>query len=302
MKPYNGIKKKTGFNIKDLSPVDTVTILYLVATTLYMLLGANSLENLFPHFAIRVAIIFFIGLLIWLNNNYENNFLHFVKTIYPLFFLSFFYAETSYMKNIIFQKNLDVYAVALEQMFWKCQPSIEFSKTMSQAWFSELMSLCYFSYYLITIVGLICIYFFNRKKINKSIFIVACSFYMYYLIYALFPIVGPQFYFKNLSTENETLYFFGKLMRNILENFEEPTGAFPSSHVGIAIIMSYISFKYLKAFFYISLPFVIGICFATVYLKAHYLIDVVAALVTVPVFVFFSKKMYLFLKNKLEKN
>ena len=86
-------------------------------------------------------------------------------------------------------------------------------------------------------------------------------------------------------------------MHYILINAEEPTGAFPSSHVGIALILSYVAYKHQKTLFYFCLPFAIGICFATVYLKAHYLVDVLAAIITVPIFIYLSGYVY----NKLLK-
>jgi membrane-associated phospholipid phosphatase len=121
---------------------------------------------------------------------------------------------------------------------------------------------------------------------------VVFSFYLYYVIYAILPVAGPQYYFDTIANEPIPPYFFGKIMHHILLNVEQPTGAFPSSHVGLAIILNYIAFKHLKTLFYISLPFVIGICFATVYLKAHYAVDVLAALISAPIFIWISSLVY----------
>jgi membrane-associated phospholipid phosphatase len=92
-------------------------------------------------------------------------------------------------------------------------------------------------------------------------------------------------------------------MHSILFNVEKPTGAFPSSHVGLAIILSYLAYKHHKKLFYITLPFVTGICFATVYLKEHYVIDVLAAFLIAPVFVYTGNFVYnrLLLLNIPEK-
>jgi membrane-associated phospholipid phosphatase len=42
----------------------------------------------------------------------------------------------------------------------------------------------------------------------------------------------------------------------------------------------------------VVLPFVIGICFATVYLKAHYLVDVIGGMLSVPVFILLTDGLY----------
>jgi membrane-associated phospholipid phosphatase len=283
--------QKTSFQLlKALSPLDIVTIFYIVISTLYMCIGASKLQDMAFHILVRVAILGLIGLLAFLNHRYSNGFMSFIKNLYPLIFISFFYTETSYLKNIFIGTNLDAQVAHLESYLWGCQPSILFSENVPQPWFCELMNICYFSYYLITSGVCLAIYFKNRAESYESIFIVICSFYLYYIVFALIPVAGPQFFFE--FTEAEPPYLFGKIMHYILINAEEPTGAFPSSHVGVSLVLSYIAFKHQKMVFYISLPFVIGICFATVYLKAHYLVDVIGAFISVPIFIAISTYLY----------
>ena len=273
-----------------LIPLDIVTLFYVLFSAVYICFGVSSLENITSHFIIRLIIIVLIFLLAHLYQKFPNKLISFFRFLYPMLFLGFFYTETSYMKNIIFEKNFDALFCDIESGLWGCQPSIEFEKTMPHAWFNELMNLFYFSYYLITIVVCFIIYFKNREHSFKSVFVVIFSFYLYYIIFAIFPVAGPQFHLGN--SEAEPHYFFGKIMHYILMNVEEPTGAFPSSHVGIALILSYQAFLHQKKLFYFSLPFVIGICFATVYLRAHYLVDVVTAFISVPVFIFIGNLVY----------
>jgi membrane-associated phospholipid phosphatase len=277
-----------------LSPLDIATLFYILFSTIYICLGAAYLENISSHILIRVLIVILIAVLTFLNKKYPSKIVSFFKNLYPLIFLGYFYTETSYMKNILFTKNLDEIFADLELFLWGCQPSIEFSITMPHGWFNEVMNLCYFSYYLLTTLICFVIYFKNRLESYKSIFVVIFSFYLYYIVFDLFPVAGPQYHFGH--SETEPPYFFGKIMHYIIINAEEPTGAFPSSHVGIALILSYVAFLHQKRLFYLSLPFVIGICFATVYLKAHYLVDVLAGIMSVPLFIFISNLVY----NKLE--
>jgi membrane-associated phospholipid phosphatase len=260
-----------------------------------MCFGLHFLVDTMPHFVGRIIIVSFIFILAYLNQTHSGKFILFARNFYPLFFLSFFYAETGYLKNIILNDNLDFYFAGIDQAIWGFQPSLQFSKAMSQGWFNELMNISYFSYYAITVVICVALYRSNKQLSYKPIFIVVFSFYMYYIIFDVFPVTGPQYYFDTMAKEPTPPYFFGKIMRYLLLEYEKPTGAFPSSHVGLALIVSYISFKNKKSMFYYSLPFVIGICFATVYLKAHYAIDVIGAVVTAPIFIIISGSVY----NKL---
>ena len=257
-----------------------------------MCFGLSYLEDPMPHFVGRIVILLFIFITAHLNQKHSGKFILFARNFYPLFLLSFFYAETGYMKNIILSENLDAYFSGIDQAIWGFQPSLQFSKAMSQDWFNELMNISYFSYYAITVVICIALYTRNKQLSFKPIFIVVFSFYMYYMTYDILPVTGPQYYFDTMAKEPTPPYFFGKIMRYLLLEYEKPTGAFPSSHVGLALILSCIAFKDHKTMFYVSLPFVIGICFATVYLKAHYAIDVLGALITVPIFIVISGFVY----------
>ncbi|MGZ4038496.1 MAG: phosphatase PAP2 family protein, partial [Bacteroidia bacterium] len=225
-------------------------------------------------------------------------FVSLLRSLYPIFMLSYFYTETNYLRNIVFAGNFDAQVSSLEEQIFHCQPSLRFCMAVPQKWFNELMNICYFSYYLITAIACFGLYFYNRSDSYRGIFIVIFSFYMYYLIYDLFPVVGPQFYFSPEQAYLERPYLFGRIMGYLIATIEEPTGAFPSSHVGIALILSWVSYKYVRKLFWFIFPFAFGICFATVYLKAHYLLDVIGGLITVPLFIFISNSVYTWLTRK----
>ena len=74
---------------------------------------------------------------------------------------------------------------------------------------------------------------------------------------------------------------------------ERPTAAFPSSHVGIATICMLLAWRTKnKMLLFILLPFYVFLCMATVYIQAHYAIDVIAGLITGVAFYFIFKWLY----------
>ncbi len=287
------IKKASHTFLKYLTPLDFASIFYVVFSGAYLFFGRERLINVQEHFYIRLLLLIVIISLLTFSVKYpKNKMIIFFRGIYPIFFISFFYTETSSLKNILFHNNLDVFFYNAEQNLWHCQPSIAFSKFMNDAWFNEIMNLCYFSYYIIIIITCILLFMKNTLPAQKAIFTVFFSFYLYYIIFDILPVAGPQYYAVNLNSEPLPPYFFGKIMHQILINIEKPTGAFPSSHVGIACIIAYVFFKQFKKIFFIILPFVIGICFATVYLKAHYLVDVIAGVFSAFLFILISEYVF----------
>lgn len=175
--------------LANLTPLDIGTIFYLVLSGLYICIGISQVDNALPHLISRVALIGMIYMLAYVDENYPGKLISITRNLYPLVFLSFFYAETGFMKNIIIADNLDAYFSNIDQSIWGFQPSLEFCKAMPQGWFNEIMNTAYFSYYLITAVVCVTIYINEREQSYKAIFIVCFSFYLYYIIFDVLPVV-----------------------------------------------------------------------------------------------------------------
>lgn len=188
--------------------------------------------------------------------------------------LSGLYKETASL-NQLFLPALDETLVAWDEYLFGFQPSVEFSKSMSSAWFSELMFMGYFWYYLMPLWVLFIIYKKNKQKISEFGFLLIASFITYYLFFITNPAFGPQFYFSKPFSEIEAQGLFGNLVKIIQKNGEAPTAAFPSSHIGISWVVLIWLFYNFRNYILLFLPFVILLMFSTVYIKAHYAVDAI---------------------------
>ena len=74
-------------------------------------------------------------------------------------------------------------------------------------------------------------------------------------------------------------------MALIYDVFEAPGAAFPSSHVAASICTVWFSFRYRPRIRHVHLVTVVLLCLSTVYCRYHYVIDVLAGLLTVAVLV-----------------
>jgi membrane-associated phospholipid phosphatase len=78
-------------------------------------------------------------------------------------------------------------------------------------------------------------------------------------------------------------------------------GAFPSSHVAVALTISLISFRYFKYFAWILFVNTIFLSISTVFCHYHYFIDVIGGVIYGLLMYGVSELMYS-LKNKLNTN
>ncbi len=273
-----------------LLPVDKVLIIYTLFTGLILIIGSvKELNNPLPHFLARIVVITFILFISQIKNEKvtSNLFFKLVRYFYPLALLASIYKETGYLNNVFFD-FFDPFFADLEFKIFHFQPSLVFSHSFSWQWFSELMYMGYFSFYLIVFGLVFLVYLKNEKDGIKVMALIMISFFTYYLVFIFLPVKGPQFYFSpeelNLSGQG---FFYG-LVRLAQEVGETQTGAFPSSHVGVSFISLVLSYRYAHKVF----PLILFLCMflwpATVYIQAHYLIDVIAGFITAPFVLEFS--------------
>ncbi len=220
-----------------------------------------------------------------------------VRVVVQMLLLSLWYPDT-YEFNRMFV-NLDHLFAGWEQTLFGCQPSLLFAKACPHPVFSELMDLGYASYY--PMIGAVTFFYFlcRYDRFHRAAFIILASFFIYYVIYIFLPVTGPQYYypaaglgniaagvFPELGHHFHTLreamtspgYEDGIFYQMVVEAHnagERPTAAFPSSHVGVTTILMILAWKApSRGLFYVLLPLYVLMCFATVYIYAHYAIDV----------------------------
>jgi membrane-associated phospholipid phosphatase len=91
---------------------------------------------------------------------------------------------------------------------------------------------------------------------------------------AEFPEMGNYFVEHTEVLPIDVRGIFSQWVLDAQEIGERPTAAFPSSHVGIATVLMILAIQARnKILFFALLPLYLLLCVATVYLKAHYVID-----------------------------
>ena len=238
-----------------------------------------------------------------------------VRIVGQMSFLGWWYPDTYELNRLL--PNLDHVFADLEQQVFSCQPSLLFAQKVPYGWFSELMCLGYISYFpLIAAVSLY--YYFQRyQDFLMATFVIIASFFAYYFIFVLLPVTGPQFYYLAVGTEkiaagvfpnigdwflthSERMAapgwsdgFFYHLLDLTHDAGERPTAAFPSSHVGVTTLLMMLALRTRSRHLLFSiLPFYVLMCFSTVYIYAHYAIDVLAGLVTGVAFYYLLCHLY----------
>ncbi|MGE5356795.1 MAG: phosphatase PAP2 family protein [Deltaproteobacteria bacterium] len=273
------------------NPADYATILYAIITSLWILIFFNKIEDSFEKIVFRIGVILLIVLIFNIKSIKYNDILDFIKISYSSFLLVYWYRETASLNTFVFDP-FDHYLFSIDQRIFGFQPSVEFSARYGSPIWSEIMYYGYFSYYFINMLAIL-LYFFKKKaSVHKTVFIVIFSFIIYYIVFIIFPSYGPQFYLPYELRSVPNGFLLQQEIRYLLSNAEVRTGAFPSSHVGLALIFMILIFKISKKVFWVILPVSLILMASTVYIKAHYFIDVIAGLISGFMFYYISYYLY----------
>jgi membrane-associated phospholipid phosphatase len=289
--------------MKNYTFVDYATQGYLLVVALLVLIFHNERAPLgFYLVGAHGAAVLLIHALIRFHASHRpGRFVEFLRYFYPILLFTGFYRETGALHHMFFAGFLDPWLIRLEQGLFGIQPSLEFMEFLPYLAVSELFYTAYFSYYIM-IVGIgIALYIRNRNQFFHYISVISFVFYVCYLTYIVLPVVGPRAFYAgatgfelsaDVRPEEIPPYPeavqkgpFYQVMRSIYHHLEAPGAAFPSSHVAIAIVTVWFSFRYLPRIRYLHLTDVILLCLSTVYCRYHYVVDVVAGMATAAVLV-----------------
>lgn len=285
--------------IRGLLAVEWIAIGYMLFTLLLMAFMWTKVVNpstmLWGRFHFLMA-----TLAMWLVYRlYPCRLTVFLRVLVQMLFLSWWYPDTYELNRLL--PNLDHVFAQWEQSLFGCQPSLLFSQKVTWAWFSELMCLGYVSYFPLMLLVYLYYFFQRYQEFHLAALAILGSFFVYYVIFVLVPVTGPQFYYLAAGTENIAAGVFPNLGDWFLthsermaapgwsEGFwyhmldlthdagERPTAAFPSSHVGITTVVVLLALR-TRSWRLVAavVPFYVLMCLSTVYIYAHYVIDVLA--------------------------
>ena len=120
-----------------------------------------------------------------------------------------------------------------------------------------------------------------------------------YIYFILFPSAGPKFHFPEATSTHFPGYLIMPILTFIVEHGAVANGAFPSSHVAMGTVILLCAFEFHRKIFLLYLPIVIALYFATVYIQAHYAVDVFAGIAVGVTFYLVADTFRDFLERRL---
>ena len=297
---------------KGLLPIEWLTVGYVAFTSLLMLVFGGRMSNITGMLILRAAALCVVCLGWYLNKKFALQGIYMLRIACLVGLLAFWYPDLYEVSRIF--PNADHVFASLEQSTFGCQPALLFSQSCTSRFLSECFYMGYLFYFPMIAILLVYYFFTRHSDFERTATILLGAFFTYYLVFLFLPVAGPQYYFNAIGPDTAAAGTFPAvgmwfdanttmmdppgwkdgLFYNLLEvirHSERPVASFPSSHVGISTIVIFFAFKSRsKGLLSVLLPLWILLCCATVFIRAHYLVDVIAGFATAPlVFLLLNK-------------
>jgi membrane-associated phospholipid phosphatase len=180
----------------------------------------------------------------------------------------------------LYTSTFDAFLIAVDLAIFGVHPTVWMERLISPT-LSALLQFAYISYYFIPLMlGSVLIARDRFEEFEEVLFGILLCFYLSYVGYLLVPAIGPRFTLNHLQTGDLQFSPFIKSIQETLNGFEKnKTDAFPSGHTAVSLMSLYYAWKEReKKLFAVFIPVVTGLIISTVYLRYHYVIDVIAGI------------------------
>ncbi len=255
---------------------DKNLIFYWSILSVLILIFHHNLNDPGMKFSLHIGLIGLVFLVIpWLDSR-SGSFWRFLRYWYIIISLPFLYFDAGSFLHMVFPGEFDHLILGFETALFGVLPNIWIQKLVNPV-LTEIMQISYGIYWITIPLGAAVFYFQKKDRhLAALLHYVTLTFFISYFIFMFFPVAGPRFVLADSIQVSYEGLFITKFLRGFMTQVGYRGGAFPSSHVAVAVVILTFVWHFrpglAKKLF---LPLVVALSMATIYGQYHYLTDVI---------------------------
>jgi len=276
--------------LSNLAPADFVSIVFLAFLIVLNLAFLTRIPQWSALIAINLAVIVLIVALAWAAEEKQTRLFIGLHRGYCYLIILFVFKEIYLMVHPINPTDYDQVLIAVDHWVFGVHPT-QWMSQFANPVLTEILQIAYFSYYILFIIlGVEMYRRYAVGQFDKAAFMIVYGFYLSYLGYFALPGVGPRFTLHDFSLLETELpgVFLTNTLRAIINAGESipqikdhaidvvQRDVFPSGHTQLTLIVLVLGFRYKLRSRWVLLGFGSLLIVATVYLRYHYVVDLVA--------------------------
>jgi membrane-associated phospholipid phosphatase len=259
-----------------LSPGDKVVIAYLGILALLILIARERIPSWWLLIAGHLLVIAFIALLATLHRG-DSGVVMLARCWYPPLLIPLTFKELTHLIPLLRPRDFDWELAAIDYRMFGVNPTVWLER-FTHPLLTELLQLSYMAYYLLPLVlGLVLWKRGSMRQFHFLLFVVVLGFYLSYFGYIAVPAIGPRFILADQQAFPLKGVLLFETLQAALNRAEGITrDCFPSGHTALTLLMIYYARRFHWPSYRWMLPVGSALIIATVYLRYHYVIDVIA--------------------------
>jgi membrane-associated phospholipid phosphatase len=265
--------------MRRIPPTQGLTLVFLIGLVILTLIFHSQIplwRSLLLRYAILLGLVFVLKLS-WDRKamGHAGTFFHYFS---PILFVIVIYESLGDLIQHL-QPDVDPQLIQIDFSIFGVQPTLWMQQWIVP-WLTDLLSLAYVSYYFLPVILMVVLCLKGRMAdLDRSVFVLAFGYYVSFIGYILFPAVGPRYAINHLYSVPLEGSFITDFVRDTLNALEHnKRDCMPSGHTQIVLIVLYLARRYEKFLFYLFLPIVCALILSTIYLRYHYVIDLMVGM------------------------
>jgi membrane-associated phospholipid phosphatase len=258
-------------------PVDKVMLAYLGAVTVIELAYWSNIPSPWVRLITHLAAMLLVVLVARFPASRSLQVIHYW---YPLPYVSYCYKEMGMLIPAVGRPDADASLAHLDFAFWGANPTVWLERFRSPL-LAEALEIVYSGF--VPAVLLIAVLLWKQKRFDQFryyAFLIAFGFLVSYAGYFLVPARGPRFLLRPLQTfQLQGLWLYDWLAHTLDRIESSHYDCFPSGHTEMTILAWWGSRMVSSTLFRVMFAYTLGVIFATVYLRYHYTVDVLAGVI-----------------------
>ena len=271
-------------------PIDKVMLAYYGAALAVELAFWSKLPHPDEMLLVHLAGIALIFLAAAFSTNAVSRFFH---HWYPLPYAAYCYREMSILIPALRVGDADATLARLDFAVWGANPTIWLERLRSPL-LAESLEIVY-SLFVPAVLLIAFILWWQKRfyEFRYYAFLIAVGYLVSYVGYILVPARGPRFLFRSLQGyELHGLFLFDWLYTTLDQLERAAYDCFPSGHTEMSILACWGARSIGRKLFFGMSAFTLGVIFATVYLRYHYTVDVLAGALVAGALILIAPRVY----------
>ncbi len=274
--------------------IDIITFGFLSFLVAITIIFIRQIPDAYSLLSIYVFLIAGLSLLIYFRKKHTNRVVEIMyDLIFPIIAVLLIFDSMGGLIRYVNPATYDYLLIRLDYMIFKAYPTV-FLERFTTPVITEVLQLAYTSYYFLPIVlGVTLKVKGSEREFDRTLFLILLCFFLSYVGYILVPAIGPRYVMDHLHKIELQGFFLRDSINGALNHLEgTKRDAFPSGHTAVSLVVLYLAYKFQKNLFWIFLPVVSALVVATVYLRYHYVVDVIGGILLFVFTIYFGEKYY----------